>query len=432
MVYFAKDAVLVGVYIGFWLYGPGCRRRSMPPQWLPLAGIKLSLIPITLLALNPSTGSVTASLLGMRGYFFYLPIILIVPYIFRDRSAMLREMAIYTMMAIPVCLLGVIQFRSDSFSVINTYASGTSEFGAATFGGAAGQVRVTGTFSYLTGHVVFVTTFVALAIAQIANAKTPFRRTIIYIVIPLLLGNVLMTGSRAAFITCAATLIGFAANKMGTVSTAGRWRAFKVTAAVSGVVVLACVYAFSDAANALHGRANAANDSLVGRLVEMPIHHLNQGWDDGGISGCGIGTTSAATAALRRRLGIPDPQTIPQAYDMEIGSVFAEIGLLGFVCWYAFRLLILGSLWSMYQRCRDEQLRPVILSTFLISIPFFVQSLVLNHVACVLVWGMTGLSLAACRFSQKATVESRSRQSSHPANMRAAARREMAATGRCA
>lgn len=399
LIYFGKDVLLVGVYLGFYLYGPGLRKRSTPPVWMPILGIKLSLLPVLLLSLSPVTGSVIATILGMRGYFFYLPIAFILPYAFPNRQGMIREVAIYTLLAIPVCLLGVAQFRSDGFSVINTYASGISAYGASTFGDGTGTVRVTGTFSYLTGHVVFVCIFIALALAQVVNPQTPYRRTLIYAVIPLLLGNVLMSGSRAAALTCLLTIIGFVANKMGALSSVGRWRAMKVTVGLSLAGTVMLVYGFSNAADKLYARSVGSSDSVQIRLLDMPLEHLSRAWEAGGLTGCGVGVTNPVTIALRNRLGIPEPERLPGAYDMEVGSVFAEIGLTGFFSWYMFRGLVLYSLWLALRRCKDEELRPYLLVTLLVSLPFFLQSLVLNHVACVLFWGLTGLSLTVVRFT---------------------------------
>lgn len=399
MVYFIKDVVLVGVYLGFWIYGPGNRRRSTPPQWLPRNGLRFCLVPIIFLSFNPNIGSVAATLLGARGYLFYLPIVLIIPYVFDDKKTMVRQVSIYALLSIPICLLAVVQFKSDSFSVINTYAAGTTQWGASKFGGSDGAVRVTGTFSYLSGHVVFACAFFALTIALVAGSKTPFRRVLAFVALPLLLGNIFMSGSRAAFLAGALTATGLLSCQMGAVTMLGRWRA-KKTIFIAGLGLVAVVgYVFTDAAKALYDRQNRVNDSLAIRVIEMPAEHLAEGWDRGGLLGCGIGTTSPGVRVLRARLHLPPLEHHPGVYDLELGQVMAEVGLVGFVAWYGFRVLIVLSIWRAYNRCQDEQLRVFILATFFLWIPFFLLSLVLNHVACVLMWGLTGLSLAAVRFS---------------------------------
>lgn len=411
LVYFIKDVLLVGVYLGFWFYGPGSRRRSMPPEWLPLTGFRFALIPICILTFNPNIGSVAATVLGVRGYLFYLPIILIMPYAFDDKKTMIRQVSMYAMLTIPICLLGVVQFRSDSFSVLNTYASGTTQWGASTFGGGADAlVRVTGTFSYLSGHVVFVCVFSALAVALVANPRTPYRRILAFVAIPLLAGNVFMSGSRAAFMAATLTILGLLLNRMGARTAAGRSRAYKSIAVLCIGVAVIGLTLFRDAADALKGRSDRVNDSVLIRMIDSPIYHLVLGWESGGVFGCGVGTTNPAVRVLRSRLGVPPLKYHPGYYDLEIGQVFAEVGLTGFVAWYSFRMMVMFSLWQAYRRCHDEELRVIILATFFISLPFFLMSLVLNHVACVLLWGMTGLSLAAVRFSRNAQSQSKRTQ----------------------
>jgi len=402
LIYFAKDVVLVGVYLGFFLHGPGAKQgKSTPPSWIPMNLIKACLVTIAVLSLNPNVGSPVAILLGARGYLFYLPIILVVPYIFDNKEQMLRGLAGYMLIAIPICILGVVQFRSDSFSVINTYASGTSQWGASTFGGAEGQVRVTGTFSYLSGHVVFSATFFAMGLAVVSNPALPFRRVLLYVALPLIAGNVFMSGSRAAFLAAAVSIIGFTANGMGAITQSGKWRAVKSSVAIAVALGVIGLFMFSEAVDALYTRSTSVSDSLLVRIVESPIEHIALGWENGGFFGCGPGTTSSAVYALRAKLNLPEPEHHPGYYDLELGQIFAEVGATGFCAWYLFRVTIVVCLWRAYQRCRDEQLRTFILVTFLISLPFFLISLVLNHVACVLIWGMVGVSLASVRFSQE-------------------------------
>ena len=400
LVYFVKDVLLVGVYVGFWGFGPGNKNQKLLPDWLPDSEFRLALIPIVLLTFHPNIGSPLAALLGIRGYLFYIPIVLVMPYIFRDRASMIRQVAIYVMLAIPICLLGVIQFKSDGFSVINTYASGTAEWGASTFGGSEGQVRVTGTFSYLSGHVVFVCIFISLAVTLVSNPATPYRNVIAFGAIPLLAGNVFMSGSRAAVLASGLIVTGLLANRMGAKTSVGRWRATKSLLILAlGIVVIGGTM-FGDAIDAMQGRNNRVSDSLLVRIVEMPIDHISEAWKNGGLLGCGVGTTNPAVRALRNRFSIPDIEHHPGYYDLELGQVFAEVGLVGFTAWYAFRFMILLSLWRSYRHCQDEQLRAFILATFFVCVPFMLMSLVLNHVACVLVWGMVGLSMSALRFSR--------------------------------
>ncbi len=401
-VYFIKDAVLIGVYLGFWVKGFQ-RPRKMDLSAFPMAGLRLSLLPVILLSFNPNVGSLSAALLGARGYLFYLPIVFIVPYIFKDRETMIRQVTMYTLLAIPVCLLGVLQFRSDSFSVINTYASGTSQWGASMIG-SSGKVRVTGTFSYLSGHVVFVSVFSALAIALISMRGAPYKKTLTYVALPLLVGNVFMSGSRAAFLVFAVIAVGFAINKMGALSPAGRRHAARTVAAIAFAAIVLGGVLFYDAVDALYTRSKNASDSIKVRLVDQTVDSLSQAWEKGGLLGCGVGTTSPAVRALRRRLRLPMPKHRPGFYDHEMGQVFAEIGFAGLIAWYSFRALVVVSTWRAYKMCRDEQLRTLILAAFLVSGPYLIMSLVLNHVACVLIWGMAGLSLAALRFSKPDSV----------------------------
>ncbi len=390
LVYFAKDFILLGSYIHFYRTNIKGSLSDLWPE-LPISAIQACCLVLGLATLNPNIGSFFAALLGLRGYIFYLPICLMVPFLFRSKSELLLNLSCYVILSLPICLLGFAQYRSDNFSVLNTYAGGLNEYGASTFG-TSDNVRITGTFSYLSGHVVFVNTFFALAMALISSRNVPFRRTILFLVMPLVVANAFMSGSRGATSMLAFVTIGF----LFFSSTSGDSMLRKSTTSIllASVVVFAATYFFfTSAFDDSMLRMSSVGDTFVDRLWTMPVGHLEIALDKGGIIGCGTGTTSPAVEALRSRLGIPKPLTHPGYYDGEMGQVLAEIGVIGFCAWYGLRMVIILGLIKSFRRSGDGTLKIIALIAILLNLPYLILSLVLNHVACVLIWAVTGLGL---------------------------------------
>ncbi len=393
LIYFVKDFILLGAYYKFYTV----QRTSLQAQW-PTLPIPIFVSCVFVLAANLAnlnTGSVMASMLGLRGYIFYLPLAVIVPQIFKSVDDLKWNVACYLLISIPIGLLGIAQFQSDAFSVVNTYASGTDEsYGVSTFGDAENKVRITGTFSYLSGHVVFVITFFALNLAALCVPKMPFRAILTFVSLPLLVAGAFMSGARAAILTQLFIAVFFTVN-------AGFSNSLKLRNSL-GVILLAGIglgisipYFFEEAATKSFGRLFEAGDTVVNRTVEQPIEQLLIAFDRGGVVGCGLGTTSSVVASLRAKLNLPRPDYDPGYYDLEIAQTMAEGGVIGFLAWYFLRFAVGVALWTSYRNCSEPSLKIFALAALAMYIPFTLVSLVLNHVACVLVWSLVGVGYAA-------------------------------------
>ncbi len=392
LVYFAKDVVLAGVYLGALCDRKLRTRDRLPPLPWPL--IQMCLMILFLGPLNPNIGSPICALLGIRGYLFYLPIAFLVPHLFRSREELTKQLAFYLMLALPICLLGFLQFRSDRFSMINTYASGVGKHGAAGFGvGGSDLARITGTFSYLSGHVVFVCVFFGVNIALLFRKDIPFRFYLSVVSLPLLVANAFMSGSRAALAAQGLIAIGFAMTTGFTHVRAIR-RRLTTLVGIAVVCAVAAVAFFPDAVEASLYRVQHASDSVASRLYVQPLYALEIAWEHGGTLGTGMGGTNPSVIALRNRFNIPTPLEDPGGYDFEPASIVAEIGVIGACAWYLLRVILFLAVVHIYFVEKNPEAKSLALAAILIIGPFFLMSLVLNHVACVLLWGVTGLAFS--------------------------------------
>ncbi len=389
LAYFLKDVFLLGAYLRFY-FAPEPQLRAYVLR-VPGMLIFVFCAVVSFSALNPNIGSPLLALYGLKIYFMYVPLTFMMPYLFRNTQEMVRQLTWYALLALPICVLGFLQYHSDRFSVLNTFAAGMSETGAVGFG-VGDRARVTGTFSYITGHTTFVIIFFALVIVLLTARETKWKGLLVFGVMPLLAGNALMNGARASVVTMGLIALGFALAASGGRLASSRH--FVITLVFGGLVACgAGVYYFSDAWAHWEARLNSGGDTVRSRTVEHPLSALNLAVEKGGFFGFGIGSAHPATAAIRDKLGIlPMKQRVP-AMDNELGQVMAELGFLGFAAWYGLRFLLLWINWQAYLKSPPGIVRAMCLAVVLVSGPFLIMSVVYNHTAAFFIFAMSGFGL---------------------------------------
>jgi hypothetical protein len=387
LAYFLKDIFLFGAYLKFFFSpDPELRAYRMKiPSWLIVALI----LVVSLSALNPGTGHPILAVYGLKIYFFYLPLIFMMPYLFQTKDEMIKQLTFYVLLAIPICILGFLQYTSDRFSVINTFASGMLETGAVGFG-VGDRARITGTFSYLTGHTTFVIFFSTLTLVLLSLEETRMKWALMFLNLPLLAGNALMGGSRASIITLGFICVGFImAAFSGRLGTSKNF----ITLLVGGVLVaaIASLFVFQDAWAHWSTRYQSSDDGFYTRVIGFPLKAMGKALDDGGVTGIGLGAVHPATQAIKKRLnlGLEDARS----YDIELGQVMVELGPVGFACWYGLRFLLVWLGWRAFRESKLGVVRALSLASVLICAPYLIMSVIYNHTANFLICALTGFSL---------------------------------------
>lgn len=389
LVYFLKDVFLIGAYLKFY-FAPDPEIRAYSLR-VPGTLIWLFCTLVSFSALNPNIGSPLLAAYGVKIYFMYIPLTFMMPYLFRTQQELFRHLNWYVLLAIPICILGFLQYGSDRFSVINTFASGMSESGATGFG-VGDRARVTGTFSYLTGHTTFVIVFFALTVVLLTMRETRWKWLIIFGLVPMLAGNALMGGSRSSVVTMVLVTVGFSMAAMsGRLSTS---RHFVMTMVMGAVLALgAAVYFFADALAHFEARSQTSADSIASRTIDHPLAALEVALKDGGVFGYGIGTAHPATYAIRNKVGILPLKRRPPLLDNELGQVLGELGPLGFLSWYALRFMLFWLTWRSFLYSPPGIIRALCLGVVLITLPFVLMSVVYNHTASFFIFALTGFGL---------------------------------------
>jgi hypothetical protein len=390
LVYFMKDIFLVGAYLKFYL-APDAELRAYRLR-VPGTLILLLAAIVCFSALNPNIGSAMLAVYGVKIYFMYLPLVFMMPFLFRNEKEMVRQLTWYALLAIPICLLGVLQFKSDRFSVMNTFAAGMDEETGATGFGFGDRARITGTFSYLTGHTTFVIFFATLHIALLSLKETKWKWILLFVSLPLLAGNALMGGARASIITMAFVIIGYiVASMSGKVGSSKNFVAVLLVSIVVAMVGMAFV--FTEALMNWSARAQFSGDGLKSRVVEHPMYALSKAFEEGGMLGYGMGTAHPATDAIRKKLKMATIKNKVPVYDNELGQVLVELGLLGFLSWYGLRLMLFVMAINSFWRSPPGSVRSLCLAGVLITGPFLLMSVVFNHTANFFIFALAGFAL---------------------------------------
>lgn len=392
LVYFLKDVFLFGAYIKFFL-APDLDVRSHRLR-IPTSLILFLAAIVAAFALNPNIGSPIISVFGLKAYFYYLPLLFMTPYLFRTEDELIRQMTWFTLIALPICLLGLAQWYAGPESILSVYAQRDGDrITADGFGyGMGDRARITSTFSYITGHATFIIFFVTLCLVMLTLRKTKWKGIIAWVVLPLLAVNALMGGSRSSLYTASFIIAGMALPAFaGRIGQGTPIRTILISSMAAGGLVIS--YWFYEAFFYMSTRAKFTGDTIYERTIGHSAEALSYAIEKAGWFGYGLGLTHPATASLKNFLGLQGPAQQPVGVEAEMGNVWMEVGAFGFVAWYAFRLILVWLCWRSYTLARTSVQKSFALAAFLISLPYLTMQVVMNHTASILLFAFCGLAM---------------------------------------
>lgn len=393
LVYFFKDIILLGAYLKFFMFpDPEVRawRLRVPGTFIFCVCVTLTIFG----AFNPNIGSLLLAIYGIKIYLWYVPLAFMMPLMFKNEQHMTALLFRYSLLAIPICLLGVAQFFAGPDSPLNTYA--TSDFGGvksvATFGaGQAARARITGTFSYIGGHTVFVIIFFIISLCLFTAMSGKKQMVLLFGNMPLLLANAFMTGSRATVLYL--LIIGGVVGAASSVMNIGKNKSTFLYLVMAIIVSIAGVSIFFEkAVQAFEIRRKTADDTAAIR-VWHPAWAVIEAAKEVDIMGFGIGMSHPASNGIRNALHIGQPKRVCPLYDAESGQVLAELGWFAFLMWYFFRLMMLFHCWEAFKRFPPSVFRSLALGFFCYHLIMLPSGMVLNHTANVFLCATWGFCL---------------------------------------
>ncbi len=337
IIYFGKDVLLLAAYGGYLVNRPRLRDRWVPPAPALYFTLTVAAVFGVFEVFNPLLPNFFVGLIGFKSYFLYVPLIFVLPAVFPNDEALARFLRRFLLLSIPVDLLAVAQFFSPPTSILNTYARASDDpISAVTFGSSA-FVRVTGTFSFISGYSAYLTAIVMLGLAALATTQWRLRGNLtVYLALGLAVVGMLMTGSRGPVVIIAILFPLYWWLAVAREKKSGA----TLVRLVIGVVLLAGFVSVigRDAFGAFRGRTVASGDEFSGRIT-TPFTAPFASLQDAGPFGYGIGATHQAATAVTKGI-VPYSWLEGHLVEVESGRVMLELGPLGFLLVYFGRILL--------------------------------------------------------------------------------------------
>lgn len=383
-VYFLKDALLLGVYLR---YASKRQTVSLRLPTLPWRGLLILFAEyLAIEILNPGLPSMTLGVVGFKAFLFYAPLLWIVPAAIDSPEKAIKVLRTFAYVSIPVLALGIVQYRSPMDSPLVRYLSwSASEVGQiATIGD---RVRVASTFAFVSGYALylFVLTIVASGTALHDFASKRSSTPVMALIAVGAVVSILITGSRWPLVALAVVVVAIV--NSGMISGRLRIRIMGFTVVTVGVVVLASGFS-STVLDRFVTRVTTA-DSFGGRIeatLAKPITFVPYG----GLFGFGVGATHQIARVLVSDHAAYD--WLPtDDFEQEPGRVVLELGVVGFVLYYALRLAIVRYVWRL-QRRAPPGTRTTIAIVAMVQLAMLTANVAFDAQACLYVWYFAGIA----------------------------------------
>ena len=384
-LYFARDPFVLMIYGYALVYGMISRSTVM--YTIILFAVPVSMLHLLLALLG--TGHPVAWALGVRHYFFYIPLAFIMGHCLRfDDVARLVRFNLF--LAVPIGLLVYVQHRSPPTAFINRALADGSD--AVTWV-ANDVLRPYGTFTHASGHVLYVAASVAmLALAWLLRRE---MRLSLWLLLPSSVATLVMaltTGSRAIWFFLASTALCLAVVAMSTMSISQRSRSLGfVTIALLGVIVL---YAsmLTPAYEAMLARQEVAarSEGSIFLRVFGSVTHAFEILDEAPVAGSGLGAgILGAVAVTTGERFFALAETEWDRIVLELGPVLG----LGFI---GLRIVVVAWLFRVSMVANRVFANPAGLLLFSFAgLHVFNGQITMSGQGSVFAWFFVGLTLAA-------------------------------------
>jgi hypothetical protein len=406
LVYLAKDVILVGVYLGF-LRSRERFRFRLPQLPVLYSALGLGVLVGLMQIFNPRLPNLLVGVFGFKAYFLYVPLLFVLPAAFPTDRQLIVFLRRYILLSIPVGLLGVAQFFSPSSSPLNTYARTEEAVGTMSNGsgyvttfGSSEYVRVTATFSYITGYGSYLVAITILVLAYLAATRWHLRRSLIaHLALGMAMLGMLMTGSRGpVFMLALLFPIYWWLAVMRGGDGGATFGRLLLGAGMLGILLFAVG---SDAIGAFVGRASTTSD--VGERLIAPITSPFEILPDAGPTGYGIGATHQTATAFTQGFA-PYYWLHGLGTEAESGRIMLELGPVGFLLIYFVRLYMIGFALRQVFVLQTAFHRSLATASLMFFLAQLLGSVVFDVTSDLYFWFFGGLLLTAMRLDRLAVL----------------------------
>lgn len=325
-------------------------------------------------------------MIGCIVHLGFIPLIFIHSSVFISKKTVLNFIDQIHYVSLPICILGIIQYFSPPSSLVNKYVS--DDMFIALVGD---HVRITGVFSYISGHAIYLGFVLPFMLIQVFNTTRINLKSIVYTCIFLLgIVNLLMTGSRGAvgMFAINAVVIFMALSVSMPPKKVLIYAINFIVIGLLGYAVLLNTETGNEAFTSFAGRIEG-NSDVGGRVTDSftPFKFL----DTSGLIGFGIGTTYAANEPL-----LSNRYLMPAYWEEESERLVLELGLLGFVVIIILRATIFVFAIKTFKSLSDPVLKQIALVIMVLQIPGVLafNTITFNWLENVFYWTGVGLLVA--------------------------------------
>ncbi len=397
IIFFSIHMLLVGVYARFFLL----KRRNYSRSSRMLNFMILSLVVWGLISLtNPQMPHWAVGTIGFMIHFYFIPIAYLAPYVIRHPDDLMKGLRNYALFALPILILGMIQYFLPPSHILNRYSSETLDMRIALVGQ---YTRVTGTFSYISGYTAYLNALIMILMFLIPSVKTKRARVFMLLLFLMTFLNLMMTGSRGPFFISLLSVVLYAliSLKLGLRFIFKMLSYFVLTVMIAGAVISQSKAIRSSAREVVNSfwLRTTQNEDIGTRLVDTftPFKFLGQA----GILGNGIGTTYQGVQQF-----IPETAAMVKDYEEEPERIVLEMGAVGYFLTYGLRLYILVCFVRLFFKLNKRDHKLLALIVFLFQLQFLQLSpLVFNLTTSVFYWFFTGMLFVLPKLERQAIVE---------------------------
>jgi O-antigen ligase len=410
VIYFTKDVLALVVLISFWT---AYRRREVssfrPPFLVPLL---LFFWFGVLQVFNPASPHLAFGFLGLKLYYFYIPLMFVGYSLLQTESSLRRFFFANLILADVIAALGVVQgvlghtFLNPAIPAAELKELSTL-YRTAPISGVV-LYRPTSVFvsDGRFGSYMILSMLLAFGFAGYLLLRSRQGRLFAFLSLAIIGVSIMLSGSRGVLMWSAGSiLVGSAAFLWGAPWRQGKalrvLRAIQRTALVGGLGLLLFSYINPDA---LLSRLafytetlspNSPKSELIYRTLDYPWKNFATAFDSSHwLYGYGIGTASLGTQYVWLFFRVASPAGgVENGY----GTLILEFGVLGLVLWIAMSAAICRSCWKMARKLKGSPWFPlgfmIFWFAFLLLVPFTFNGMVSyqNFVLNAYLWLLIGV-----------------------------------------
>jgi hypothetical protein len=362
-------------------------------QYQLLIAVWMMVCVISLLA----SGFELQNLIGTRYYFVPWLVAILTPSLLQDGETKFeRRIFLLFLLALPVGVLAVYQFGAAPTDEINQYAWRSATDVAVIEVGEQDDLRsaarVSSTFSYISTYGAFLQFIWLCGLALLIRSGSGLRTVVLAIGMALILGNMLMTGSRGVALSSLVATVPFVVVWLIQgirKGSASNW--IIAIGAFAGIAVVLVMPVLFEALWERNLLADDANERVFGTLL-TPIYTI----ENSSFFGRGIGSTFLGVSELRQE---DFSEMLFDEFSQDRTAV--EFGIFGYLFFLGVKIWLVGVSIALWSKAKSEFVQVWALVSIMFQIEYVWVIPLYNAVASTFYFACIGAVVALNKINLK-------------------------------